>query len=356
MKFGKWIGFASLLILTALAIGIVPSIGNPVVVAQGDDVLVSLFVEEAPTLDGFADEAFWADAVTIEAEVRRGANMEEGDVTVQSVYTEDSVYFLVTWTDPTQSWMRFPWEMQEDGTWIQLKDPENMGGDENIWYEDKFSFIWSIDNSIEDFEYDGCFMACHSGDDDDTPKPYGNKYTLNEGEMGDIWHWKSVRNVGQMHDQYLDWTAWSEETGSAGRHSDPKDSGGYTNNVVENDDGTRMPAFMPAGDDFARDGSPGHILAEDVVEFDASFFEPGDRVAGIIVEPFVGDGGDISAGWNYEDGMWTLEVGRALVTGSEYDVQFDDLSGEYFFGVAAFDNAQVRHAFQRGVNMFVFGE
>lgn len=353
MKFGKWILFVSIFALVAMMIGFAPA--EPNVVAQGDSALVSVPVMEAPMLDGMADEDFWADAGAIEVEVRRGANMEESLVTVQSVYTEDSVYFLVTWTDPTQSWERFPWEMQEDGSWIQLKDPENVGGDENVWYEDKFSFIWSINNSIEYFDEDGCFMACHSGDDDDTPKPYGNKYTLNEGEMGDIWHWKSVRNVGQAHDQYLDWTPWSEETGSAGRHSDPSDSGGYVNNVVEDADGNKLPEFMPAGD-FPRDGSPGHILREDAVPFDASVFEPGDRLAGIIVEPFVGDGGDISAGWNYADGMWTLELGRALETESEFDVQFNDMSAQYYFGVAAFDNAQVRHAFQRGVNVFVFGE
>ena len=53
--------------------------------------------------------------------------------------------------------------------------------------------------------------------------------------------------------------------------------------------------------------------------------------------------------------MWTLEIGRKLVTGSATDVQFDDLSESYYFGVAALDNAQVRHAFQSGVSMLSFG-
>ncbi len=35
-----------------------------------------------------------------------------------------------------------------------------------------------------------------------------------------------------------------------------------------------------------------------------------------------------------------LELGRAFVTGSEYDVQFDDLAGTYHTEVAIFDNAQ----------------
>ncbi|MCA9881443.1 MAG: ethylbenzene dehydrogenase, partial [Anaerolineae bacterium] len=239
--------------------------------------------------------------------------------------------------------------------WMQLRDPENMGGDENVYYEDKFAFIWEI-NEIQYFAEEGCWAACHLSDDDDfgSDKPYGNKFTLNEDGLGDIWHWKSVRNLGQVHDQYLDSTMWSEETPSAGRHSDPSDGGGYSNNVDNSDEANVVPAFMPAGDDFPRDGSPGFIIAEEAVPFDASIFEPGDRIPGIVISQFEGDGGDISAGWVWEDGVWTLELGRALVTESEFDVQFDDLSAVYQFGVAPFDNAQVRHSTHRGPLDLVF--
>jgi hypothetical protein len=41
--------------------------------------------------------------------------------------------------------------------------------------------------------------------------------------------------------------------------------------------------------------------------------------------------------------MW-----RKLTTGSEFDVQFAEQK-ELHFGVAVFDNAQVRHAFHPGV-------
>ena len=39
-------------------------------------------------------------------------------------------------------------------------------------------------------------------------KPFGNKYTGDETELGDIWHMKSVRtgSVGQLDNQYLDST------------------------------------------------------------------------------------------------------------------------------------------------------
>ncbi|MBZ0274976.1 MAG: ethylbenzene dehydrogenase [Anaerolineae bacterium] len=323
---------------------------EPTIVSAEDNVLASVVATEAPVLDGVADDAVWANATVTEIETRRGANEGDTTIMIRSVYTEDTVYFLVEWADPTESFVRAPWEMQADGTWVQLSDPNDKGGDNNLWYEDKLAFIWPINNSIADFEYDGCFVACHRSSDGD-PKPYGNKFTENEGEIGDIWHWKSIRNLNQLDDQYLDNVTYSAETPEAGRHSDPKDSGGYANNVNEDKTG---PAFMLPGTDFPRDGAPGYILESEAVPFDASLFQPGDRIPGIIKSEIVGDRGDITAGWQWADGVWTLEFSRALVTGSEFDVQFEDLAATYYFGIADFDNAQVRHSFAGDPIMFVF--
>ena len=52
--------------------------------------------------------------------------------------------------------------------------------------------------------------------------------------------------------------------------------------------------------------------------------------------------------------MGTAMLTRKLVTGSKYDVQFSDLAGEYLFGFAAFDNAQVRHAYHKTPIKLVF--
>ncbi len=68
-----------------------------------------------------------------------------------------------------------------------------------------------------------------------------------------------------------------------------------------------------------------------------------------IVSPFAGDRGDIAAKHAWKDGVWTLVMARKLVTNSEFDVQFRDTKKEYAFGVAIFDNAQVRHAYSTGV-------
>src|SRR5512143_1359804 len=83
---------------------------------------------------------------------------------------------------------------------------------------------------------------------------------------------------------------------------------------------------------------PYWILAGEKEPFDDSKYKAGDEVPAIIVGPFTGDRGDISAKIVYKDGVRTSVFWRKLATGSEYDVQFSDLKNEYAFGVAVFDN------------------
>jgi hypothetical protein len=317
-----------------------------------EGTLVAMPVDAAPTLDGVADDEAWANAQEVSIPVSGGFNNFATDATLKAVYDGDTVYFLLTYADETESWLRSPWQKQEDGSWAVVKDENDKGGDNNTVYEDKFSMIWSINNSIQGFEETGCFVACHAGENSDV-KPYGNKYTSTEGELGDIWHWKSVRNEGQVDDQYLDATRYSPDTPEAGRHSDANDGGGYVNNATE--DGT-LPAFTsPAVD--TTTGAPGYILDSEKTPLDQAALDAlpaGSYLPGIVKSPIAGDRGDISAAWQWADGVWTIEFSRALTTGSETDVQFEDLTGTYHFGLAVFDNAQVRHAFQNGVTPFIF--
>jgi hypothetical protein len=327
--------------------------------------LVAYPVDAAPTLDGVADDAAWADAQELVIPVAGGFNNFGTDAKLKAAYSGDTVYFVMTYADPTESWFRSPWQKQEDGTWKKIVDPNDKGGDNNTVYEDKFAMIWSIDNSIKNYETTGCFVACHAGENSDK-KPYGNKYTASEGEMGDIWHWKSVRNLGQIDDQYLDSTRYDpEKSVEAGRKSDAKDSGGYADNFAsmpDPADSTKtvpdktMPGFTSPSVDLTT-GAPGYILDSEKVALDKAALDAmpaGSYIPGIVKSAIVGDRGDISAAWKWENGIWTIEFSRKLTTGSETDVQFSDLTGTYHFGLAVFENAQVRHAFQNGSTPFVF--
>lgn len=338
---------------------------EPAWTAPEGSALVAVPVDAAPVLDGSVDDAVWTDAPELTISVSGGFNNFGTDANLKAVYTTDSVYFLLTYADPTMSFFRSPWQKQEDGTWKKIKDPDDKGGDNNLYYEDKFALIWNIDDSIQNFNTTGCFTACHAGENSDV-KPYGNKYTASEGEIGDIWHWKSIRNVGQIDDQYLDWTRFDAENAKeAGRKSDAKDSGGYADNFAtmpDPADATKTvpdkskPGFTSPNVDLTT-GAPGYILDSEKVELDQAALDAlpvGSYIPGIIKSPIVGDRGDITAAWQWADGVWTIEFGRKLDTGSQTDVQFTDLSAQYYFGLAIFENAQVRHAFENGASFLVF--
>lgn len=300
----------------------------------------------APTLDGDASDAVWKAAPVVKFDAVKGHNFKDGlgntSGTVQAAYAGDMLYMLVTYADPTLSVRRGPYVKGADGTWTKVKDPDDKGGDNNKAYEDKMGVIWNIDDSIFGFnERFSCQAACHAGE---PGKPYGNKYTLEEGELGDIWHLKYVRTgvIGQIDDQYLDHTRYHPETApGAGRKSDAKAGGGYQDVKLVNG----VPDFMSKDGKAANKGGTYWLKAEDKVAFDNSKFQPGDEVASIIVAPFTGDRGDIATSAKWKDGKWTVEIARKLVTGSKTDVNFSDLSKPYGFGLGFFDNAQVRHAF-----------
>ncbi len=314
-------------------------------IAAQQSELVAARVTQAPTIDATA-ESLWNQARPVTIRVSGGANQGSHDVTLRAVYMTDSVYFFAEWNDSTESLRRFPWQKQADGSWKQLA--AGATNDENTYYEDKLAMIWDI--NITGFQQAGCFAACHAGESP-SGSPYGNKYTPNPGELGDIWHWKSVRtgSVGQMDDQYLDSTRYNKDTApEAGRKSDDKTAGGYVDNKTQ--DG-KLPAFGLPGNKTA---PPYWIQDSEKVAFDTNAYKANDEVPGIIVSPFKGDRGDLTAKSAYRNGRWYLEWSRKLTTGSKTDVQFSDLAKAYYFGVAVFDNAQVRHSYQTGATRMTF--
>jgi hypothetical protein len=151
-----------------------------------------------------------------------------------------------------------------------------------------------------------------------------------------------------MDNLYLDDTRYDREKApDAGRKSDKMEGGGFTANMLVNGKPEwALPGNKPA--------PPYWILNSQKVPFDDSQYRPGDEVPGFIVAPFTGDRGNISCRSTRENGVWTLEWTRKLTTGSPTDIQFDDLNKRYAFGVAVFDNSQVRHAYHAGAMWLTF--
>jgi ethylbenzene dehydrogenase len=320
----------------------------------GQNVLTAAKVAQPPKLQALETDPAWASAPEFKIKLANGANFNNGatELRLKAVYTTDTLYMLVQYADPTQSVRRSPYVKQPDGSWKKLSDPDDKGGDNNKYYEDKFALLWNINNSIKGFDTMGCFATCHVGE---PGKPFGNKYTASEGELGDIWHMKSIRTgyIGQSDNQYVDHTRFDKDKApEAGRKSDAKTGGGYDD--IKLVDG--KPEFMSKSAKAANKGGTYYLLAEDKAPFDDSKFVPGDEVASIMVSKFEGDRGNIDTVIGWKNGTWTAVLSRKLVTPSKFDVQFNNLDSEYAFGFAAFDNAQVRHAFHQGAIKLKFAK
>jgi hypothetical protein len=149
-------------------------------------------------------------------------------------------------------------------------------------------------------------------------------------------------HLGQLDEGYVDHTRFdAQKEKNAERKTDPKTGGGYEDNKLVNG----KPEFVNKDCKPANKGGTYWIKAEDKVAFDDSKFKASDEVSSIIVAPVVGDRGDVKIAGKWVKGKWTYEITRKLVTGSKFDVNFDGLKKRYGFGVAMFDDAQVRHAY-----------
>jgi hypothetical protein len=239
-----------------------------------------------------------------------------------------------------------PWQKQADGSWKQLKTPNAKEGGEITYYEDKFAQMWNINTPT--FNTLGCSATCHTGENSDI-KAFGNKYTPNTGEMADIWHMKMVRTnpTGYIDDQYVDSTKYSTDSPDAGRKSDPG-TAPYFDNINA---AKTMPNYTSEDQP-----APPYWILDTEKELFNDTYSANDEIAAIIVRPPDGDRADIMGKAVYDNGKWTLEYGRKLATGNQYDVQFSDLKKEYSFGTAIFDNAQTQHSYETGVSKLIFAE
>src|SRR4051812_10918404 len=239
--------------------------------AMAADTVTAARVDKAPLLAAGATDPAWAKAEALSVALFGGVNFKDGKTTatIKAVYAGDTLYMLVQYDDPTESVRRAPYQKQPDGSWKKVNDPDDKGGDNNKYYEDKFALIWNIAGSIKGFSQQGCMAACHMGE---PGKPFGNKYTASAGELGDIWHLKSIRTgyIGQADDQYLDHTRYDNDTTpDAGRKSDPKTGGGYDD--IKLVDG--KPQFMhKSGLPASQAGGTYYLKQEDKAAFDDSKF------------------------------------------------------------------------------------
>ncbi len=360
---------------------------TPQVINNATD-LVSVKVTTPPSVDGTVD-AMWDNSPLLEfstavpevtGDVFRGytGNIIPS-VKMKSVYDATDIYFLVQWTDPTQSLKRQPWYFdpvtkrwaQESGTFGFASAPYRPA-----FYEDKIAFLWNINNSVNGWNTATCYKSCHTG----LPAAdgYSRHYTNFPSEKIDMWHWKSVRggvNAGfQLHDQFQD------NTYPNGRKGDPTGLDVYQNNkqtllITGTATSVDVPKYIiPGRDNYSwiynsevTAGTAKLITAVDangvLTLSDATTIDPnvgtdfqrtgtygsggvGSKVIpGITLNASYTIGqGDISCKTTYTGTGWIMEIKRALNTGDAvYDADFSALADQYF-GFAVFENAQIAHS------------
>ncbi len=262
--------------------------------------LVGIPTDAAPLLDGLAREQVWnrAPGLTVKMQgvgTRGAASGVETTVQLQAVYTRDSVYFLVRWNDPTHSIDRQPWSLEGSGRLQQDRTPLERGGT-GTSSEDTLAFLW-VTRSSKVIEQGTFWPTYLHGDAAETG--YARGKSAPTGQRFDLWHWTHVSSAlttrCQVDDRYM------EDT---------------------------LGASIPGA---------GQMINARKAE-----------------RPFADSRSGLRAGHTWANGTYTLEIGRRLSTADPTtDVIFTDLSVFYFFGVATFDNTQIRHA-ASGAIPFIF--
>jgi hypothetical protein len=234
--------------------------------------LVSMRVNEAPVIDGRADESFWHTApaiTTLDYSSQR-------PITIRSVYTSGEIFFLVTYPEdtPTETHKTWVWDKKEE---VYREGPDR---------EDVFVFKWSMSGQNVSLRlYD--------------PEPH----------RADIWFWKAQR------------------TNPSGYADDKMQSVSLKPSPTSR----KIPSSTHGTLYFQRWGDAGKPAWEEKF-----FFEyQGDRLPkNVNVQP-EGSRADVRAKGVWSNKLWTIEFGRKLNTGHDDDVVFTQGTA-HLFGVSCY--------------------
>jgi len=287
--------------------------------------LTAKHIEKAPV---GLDDPVWQKVQPVEVPVkgRESFAEEEVMVTTKAVYTDDSIYFLFKWKDPTESVTKEAWKFDGE-KWSHLK------GD-----EDRIALLFEI-TRINNFATKGCAVVCHSPPD--VPRKDWRFATQTIAEKGDLWHWKAARSNPYHHadDGWL--TVAGNPSGSyrtTGRRNDAGEGGDVRNETEDKS----QPLYVQ--DPSKKPSAPGFLLYEEAIKIrDYAMFKAGDIVTYRMPKEPSGSRFDVKAVDQYGGGGWTVMLYRKLDTGHEDDVMFDPRKS-YSFAMALFDDSGEDHS------------
>ena len=274
------------------------------------------------------DDAFWQKSLAVLVPVMGRESLGEKEVTVftRVLYTDDSLYFLFKWNDPTRSVTQRAWKFDGE-KWVHLKGNE-----------DRIALLFEI-TRIDKFATMGCAATCHSPPDE--PRMDWKFATKSAAEEGDLWHWKAARSDPYNHADDAWLTVAGKPSGASrktGRIKDAGEGGDFKN---ETEDKSK-PLYMQ--DPGKEPSSPGFLLMEETVKItDYSIFKAGDVIPYRLPKKPSGSRFDVKALSRYAHGGWTVMLYRKLDTGHDDDVIFKPRK-QYSFAMALFDDSEDDHS------------
>jgi hypothetical protein len=274
------------------------------------------------------DDPTWekAEAVQLLVEGHEKTSGKNGTVVAQALYSEERLYFLFSWKDPTLSITKQSW-LFDGQKWAHLQGNE-----------DRLALLFEI-TRINKFATRGCAVTCHSPADMPRDKwKFAAKETV---EKGDLWHWKAARSAPYNYADDAWLTVAGNPTGSyreTGRRKDAGNGGDIKNEIPD----ASRPFYMQ--DPNKAPSVPGFLLAEEAIEItDYSIFKAGDIIPYRLPISPSGSRFDVKAISRHLDGEWMVMLYRKLNTGNDDDVVFNPMKN-YSFALAVFDNSGSDHS------------
>jgi len=263
------------------------------------EVVAPKQVAEPPTIDGRANDAAWELVEPTQLILTKAAGGTDiVAATVKCVYTETHLYFLVSWLDPTYSQNDTPgrW-VYSGGQWYNKYDDSGQpshGGE--LRYEDALMLGFTDETRFPDFSTLGCASTCHND---------AYHYTPADSFL-DVWYWGAGRTNPRF--QADDWYRFGGTAGDAGQGS-----------FLFNSDGNN-PLYQHIGDP---NSNTRYLRAEEATPFaGGGSWAAGSTVAGNVLYQSSGGRGNVEARGRFNSGAWTVELGRLLDTGDQYDYIF----------------------------------
>ena len=243
---------------------------------KADQVVKSYKALQEPLVDGLETEDVWknAEAVTTFDPIA------QVQITIKTVYTDATIFFLVSFPDKDESRRHRSW------AWNKLKEMYEEAQDR----EDVFVFKWKMDQATKD-------LSVFS----------------DESYAADIWYWKANRTdpVGFADDKI------QRLYNYAARDTHEHISKSGNKMYIE------------------RLGDAGKSAYRSEIYVDYQ----GDLVQRYSLRQPESSRADVKAKGVWKDGRWTIEFARALVTGNGDDVSFQALDESYGFGVSRYEIA-----------------